>query len=185
MDVADLESEAEHHYELLGARDGDEVAGYGPAPDGHPLVDGGRTMRTHERFVAHLRAGERTRAVVRLEAQVPTRVHVRAGGREVAFFEVEPAAWTEAIFNVPAESADPETSIEVAAGGARSRSSTTGSGRRPDRLRGKLAARERARPDRRPLVVPQVRVRVFPAPAFALAPFDRERTFVFPPSSVS
>jgi hypothetical protein len=113
VDVADLESEAEHRYELLGARDGEEVAGYGPAPDGHLVLDGGRTMRNDERFVAHLRAGERTRAVVRLEATVPTRVQVLAGGREIALFEVEPAAWTEAIFNVPAKDAAPETPIEI------------------------------------------------------------------------
>jgi hypothetical protein len=117
IDVADLESEAEHRYELLGARDGDEIAGFGPAPDGHPLVDGGRTMRTHERFVAHLRPGEKTRGVVRLEASVPTRVRVLVGGREVALFEVEPAAWTEAIFNVPAERARGETPIEIVTDG--------------------------------------------------------------------
>jgi hypothetical protein len=113
LDVADLESEAEHGYELLGARDGEEIAGSGNAPDGRPLVDGGRTMRTRERFVAHLHGGERTRGVVRLEASVPTRVRVLAGGREIAFFEVEPAAWTEAVFNVPAGDARDETAIEV------------------------------------------------------------------------
>ncbi len=119
LDVADLESEAEHAYELLGARDAEQIAGYGAAPDGRFLLDGGRTMRTRERFVAHLHPGERTRAVVRLEASVPTRVQVLVGGREVALFEVEPAAWTEAFFNVPAGDAKGETPIElVAEGGA-------------------------------------------------------------------
>jgi hypothetical protein len=113
LDVADLESEAEHRYELLGARDAEEVAGYGAAPDGHFLVDGGRTMRTRERFVAHLRAGERARSVVRLEAALPTRVQVLVAGREAALFEVEPGGWTEATFNVRAESAEPETEIEL------------------------------------------------------------------------
>ena len=64
---------------------------------------------------------ERGRArVVRLEAAVPTRVHVRVGGREVALFEVEPEAWTEAHFDVPAASERwPETAIElVTEGGA-------------------------------------------------------------------
>jgi hypothetical protein len=119
LDVADLESEAEHRYELLGARDAEEVAGEGAAPDGRLVVDGGRTMRRKERFVAHLNPGERTRAVVRLEASVPTRVQVLVAGREAALFEVEPGAWTEAAFNVRAESAGPETEIElVAVGGA-------------------------------------------------------------------
>ena len=117
LDVADLESEAEHRYELLGARDAEEVAGEGAAPDGHLVLDGGRTMRQRERFVARLRPGERTRAVVRLEASVPTRVRVLVAGREAALFEVEPGAWTEATFNVRAESAGPETEIELVAEG--------------------------------------------------------------------
>ena len=113
LDVADLESEAEHRYELLGARDGEQVAGYGAAPDGRPVVDGGRTQRVHERFVARLHEGERTRAIVRLQAEVPTRTHVLAGGREIAGFEVEPGTWVEAAFDVPGESAQRETAIEV------------------------------------------------------------------------
>ena len=117
LDVADLESEAEHAYELLGARDAEQIAGYGAAPDGRFLLDGGRTMRTRERFVAHLHAGERTRTVMRIEASVPTRVQVLVGGREVALFEVEPAAWTEAFFNVPAGDAKGETPIEIVAQG--------------------------------------------------------------------
>lgn len=113
LDVADLESEAAHAYDLLGAHDNEEVVGYGAAPDGRVVLDGGRGFRTQERFVARLRAGERTRAVVRLESEVPTRVQVLVRGKEIALFEVEPAAWTEAFFNVPAESAGPETPIEI------------------------------------------------------------------------
>ena len=118
VDVADLESEAEHRYELLGARDAEEVAGYGAAPDGRPVLDGGRTARRRERFVAHLHPGERTRAVVRLEAAVPTRVQVLVAAKEAALFEVEPAAWTEATFNVRGESAGEDTVIELVADGA-------------------------------------------------------------------
>lgn len=117
LDVADLESESAHAYELLGGSDF-EVAGQGTAPDGHLVLDGGRGARSHERFVAHLRAGERTRAVVRLAApELASRVHVLVGGHEVALFEVEPAAWTEAIFNVPAERAQPDTPVEIVAQG--------------------------------------------------------------------
>ena len=69
LDVADLESERSTGYELLGRA---RRRSRSPRPASRPTVtrswDGGRTMRTHERFVAHLRAGERTRAVVRLEA---------------------------------------------------------------------------------------------------------------------
>jgi len=113
LDVADLESEAEHAYALLDARDGEEVAGYGPTPDGRFVLDGGRTMRSREHFVAHLHAGERTQVVIRLAASLATRVRVRAGGAEIALFEVEPTPWTEAVLTVPAENAKRETPIDV------------------------------------------------------------------------
>src|SRR5258708_36176701 len=54
LDVADLDSEEEHAYELLGAGEGEQIAQQGAAPDGSPVVDGGRTHRTRERFVARL-----------------------------------------------------------------------------------------------------------------------------------
>ena len=114
LDVADLESEAAHAYELLGARDLEEVAGSGEAPDGRPVLDAGRAQRSHERFVAHLHPGERTRVIARLEAPVlAARVQVVAGGREIALFEVEPATWTEAVFFVPADVARAETPLEI------------------------------------------------------------------------
>ncbi len=113
LDVADLESEAEHGYELFGARDGEEIAGSGDAPDGRSVLDGGRTMRTHERFVAHLQEGKRAACVVRLQAATPTRVHALAGGREIALFEVEPNSWTEAIFGVPGKDAHADTVVEL------------------------------------------------------------------------
>jgi hypothetical protein len=76
-------------------------------------VDGGRTARTRERFVAHLRPGARTRAVVRLESASPTRTHALAGGREVAGFVVEPGGWVEAVFDLPADRVTAETTIEL------------------------------------------------------------------------
>ena len=59
LDVADLESEAEHRYELLGARDGEQIAEEGNAPDGRVVVDGGRTHRVRERFVGEAAARSR------------------------------------------------------------------------------------------------------------------------------
>jgi hypothetical protein len=113
LDVADLESEAQHRYQLLGARDGEEVAGVGVAPDGRTVLDGGRTGRVQERFVAHLHAGVGARAVVRLQSQAPTRVVVRAAGKDVALFEVDPGSWVEAEFPIPAAQASAETPIDL------------------------------------------------------------------------
>jgi hypothetical protein len=120
LDVADLESEAEHGYELLGARDGEEVALCGVAPDGHELADGGRTGRIRERFVTHLHEGVAAHGAVRLESTTPTLVRMRAGSRDVALFQVTPGGWVEAVFDVPASVAKAATPIELVAeqGGA-------------------------------------------------------------------
>ncbi len=113
LDVADLESEADHHYALLGARDGEELAGAGVAPDGRAVLDGGRTQRMQDRFVAHLHAGAAARCVARLESQTPTRVVVRASGKDVAMFDVGPGDWVEAAFEIPAAQAASETPIDL------------------------------------------------------------------------
>jgi hypothetical protein len=114
LDVADLESEAEHGYALLGARDGEEVARQSVSPMGDPVVDGGRTRRTAERFVAHLRPGSPARAVVRLEARPGTKVHVLAGDQPVATFETAgDEDWEEQTFDLPAAVAGERTPIEL------------------------------------------------------------------------
>ena len=101
-------------YELLGARDGDRDRA---RPASRPTVTrswtaGGRCGPTSASSRIFVR--ERGRAPSSASRPRCRRaVHVRVGGREVALFEVEPAAWTEAIFNVPAESAGPETAIEL------------------------------------------------------------------------
>ena len=79
---------ATHGYELLGARDGEEVAHEGVAPDGATVVDGGRTRRTRERFAARLPAGAAVHGIVRLDGRAGTRVEVLAGETPVAAFEL-------------------------------------------------------------------------------------------------
>jgi hypothetical protein len=116
LDVADLESEAEHGYELLGARDGEQVAAEGPTPGGETVIDGGRTGRTRERFVARLREGLDARALVRVDATATARVDVFAEGERVGSFSVEPT-WSEQPFVVPARLARPRTQIELRAKG--------------------------------------------------------------------
>lgn len=114
IDVADLESESEHGYDLEWAREGEEVAHDGLTPDGVEMVDGGRTRRTEERFVAHLPAGAAARGIMRFEAPAGTRVRVLANGEPIAAFEAEPAEdWVEHAFDVPAEVAGERTSFEL------------------------------------------------------------------------
>lgn len=120
LDVADLESEADHAYELFEARDGEQVAREGVSPDGEPVIDGGRTNRTLERFVVRLVSGERARGIIRLEGQRETTVRVLANGEPAGEFALgeEDGDWVEREFEVPARAAGPRTLIELRVQGA-------------------------------------------------------------------
>jgi hypothetical protein len=113
LDVADLESEAEHAYDLAGTRDGEQVVRAASAPDGSTVLDGGRGARAVERFIARTRTGLPTRGIVRLEASVATRIVVRAGATEVASFEATDDEWREYTFVVPAQQGGGTTSLEL------------------------------------------------------------------------
>lgn len=117
IDVADLESEAAHAYELLGAREGEQTVERGNAPDGAIVLDGGRTARTTDRFVARLAPGARTRGIARVQADAPTTLVVRAAGTEILTTLVDDPLWTEIVFDVPAELTAASTPIEVSAQG--------------------------------------------------------------------
>jgi hypothetical protein len=121
LDVADLESEKAHAYELLGAHDREQTVRDGTAPGGTRMVDGGRTHRTIERFTLSLRAGAAARCVVRLAGHEGTRVRILADGRPAGSFDAEATDdeddWVERTFDVPAEAASPRTPIEVRAAG--------------------------------------------------------------------
>ncbi len=114
LDVADLDSEMEHEYELLGARDGEEVAREGIAPEGEVVVDGGRTHRSVERFVSHLRPGAGARCIVRIEGSPESRVFVLVNDEPVTAFDVGgDGEWVERSFRVPPEMANASTRIEL------------------------------------------------------------------------
>jgi hypothetical protein len=118
LDVADLDSEDVHAYELLGAHDREQTVRDGTAPDGTRVVDGGRTNRALERFVLALRPGREARCVVRLATREGTHVRVLANGRPAGSFDADADDdWIERTFDVPAEVASPRTSIEVRAAG--------------------------------------------------------------------
>jgi hypothetical protein len=114
LDVADLESEETHDYELLGAREGEEVAHEGSSPDGETVVDGGRTRRTVERFDAYLPQGVVVRGIVRVDGPAGTRVAVIANGRPAGEFELgEDQDWMERTFEIPPSSGRGPSKIEL------------------------------------------------------------------------
>ncbi|MDP9001985.1 MAG: hypothetical protein M3O46_17970 [Myxococcota bacterium] len=117
LDVADLDSEEEHAYELRGARDGEEILYEGVNPDGRVVVDGGRTHRTGDRFVVHLRDGVAARVIVRLQGSAKNRVRVLANGEPISGFDIGDDEWVERSFEVPARIAAKVTRIELRVAG--------------------------------------------------------------------
>lgn len=115
IDVADLESEARHGYELLGAKEGEQSTVEENAPDGRVVVDGGRTNRTRDRFVADLStAGARSASVVaRVDVSVPVTMRLLVDGAEVATASAEPGPWTELVFAIPDSARGGHKRIEV------------------------------------------------------------------------
>jgi hypothetical protein len=94
LDVADLESEREHAYELFDATSAGNVA----LAEGD-RVDGGRKGRTAERF--SLKVAPRAWVVARVESDAPTELELSLDGRPAARALVEPGAWREVSLPVP------------------------------------------------------------------------------------
>jgi hypothetical protein len=118
LDVADLESEREHAYPLLDARDGEEVVHEGVDPAGRPVVDGGRSRRRLDRFRARLRPGEAARLIVRFAAEEGTRVRVFVGDEELG--SLAPPGddgWTERELDLPPGAVTANTPIALRASG--------------------------------------------------------------------
>jgi hypothetical protein len=103
VDVADLESEAQHRYELLGAKDGEQSTVEDAAPDSAVVVDGGRTNRTRDRFVVDLSAkGARSVSLVaRVEVSAAMTLRLLIEDAEVDTASAEPGPWVELVFAVP------------------------------------------------------------------------------------
>jgi hypothetical protein len=113
LDVADLESEAEHHYELLGAVDNSEVAKTSVAPSGKITVDGGRGWRTMDRFVADVAA----LVIARVESDAPVTLTLSIDGDRVGERSIEGGSWTEVSFDVPPAKAKRGALVELRASG--------------------------------------------------------------------
>ncbi len=119
LDVADLDSERAHAYDLDGAHDQEETLKEGTAPDGAPVVDGGRTRRVREAFNVRLRRGAAARGIVRIEGSAGSQVRILAGGEPVGGFDLGDGGddWSERSFDVPASVAADPTHIELRVGG--------------------------------------------------------------------
>jgi hypothetical protein len=100
LDVGDLESEASHHYELMGAKDGEQVVIVAAAPDEHLVADGGRLNRVLERFVVDAPSDPPSVGTVRVASVAPTHVRVFANDAEVGSFEIDEAHWAEYSFPI-------------------------------------------------------------------------------------
>lgn len=101
IDVADLESESAHGYELLGAKDGEQTSVEENAPDGAVVVDGGRTNRARDRFSADLSAPGSLLLVARVDVIASAVLHLLVDGADVANAPAEPGPWSELTFVVP------------------------------------------------------------------------------------
>lgn len=120
LDVADLESEADHRYQLLGAREGQQsvdvfsVVGETHGPE---MADGARTSRKSERFFAKLVEGRPHAGLVRLKAASDgsgdVHVRVRVAGKEVASFVPSTSDVTEEKFLIPGDLAGAATDITL------------------------------------------------------------------------
>ena len=117
IDVADLESEAAHAYALLGAREGEQAVREGNAPDGAIVLDGGRTNRTRESFVANLPREGKLLGVARVEANAPTALRVNVASKPIARVEVSDGTWVEVSFEIPPDARGERVTIEVSADG--------------------------------------------------------------------
>ncbi len=120
LDVADLESERAHAYELLGALEGEQTVESFPRsddPDAPEALDGARTMRRNERFVAELRPGASHRLVVRARA-TPSGdddviARVRVGGVEIGTVRAPGTDVFEGAIVVPAAAATGRAVVDV------------------------------------------------------------------------
>ena len=110
LDVADLESEAEHRYELFWGTQVDNIIH--EAPDGR--VDGARARRTLDRFELELTPGASLVARVGGEAAFALELRV-SGGRPLGSLPLENNEWIERRVTLPGDLPRGRYTIEVAA----------------------------------------------------------------------
>jgi hypothetical protein len=100
LDVADLESEAAHHYQLGSTRETDDQALSLELGD-RTIADGARVRRTVDRFDLHGKQGNGATLVARLTADAPADIEVRANDSVLGTLHASPAIWTEEKVEIP------------------------------------------------------------------------------------
>jgi hypothetical protein len=118
LDVADLESEKAHAYELGMNRETDDLVESRDV-EGRTIVDGARVRRSSDRFVVAGKPGRELTAAARFLVDRPTRLTVAVEGTRVATLDARPDAWSEHTFVIPAGLASPAMHLTVQAEGAR------------------------------------------------------------------
>lgn len=111
LDVADLESEAAHGYELLPATQQENVV-----LSNGIVADGARKNRMRDSFALKLVPGGRF--VARLGADTPTRVELSVSGRPIEGWTVSRADFEEHVLTLPADLALGPARVEVTSTGA-------------------------------------------------------------------
>jgi hypothetical protein len=118
LDVADLESEAEHAYSLFEASSSENVVvSSGAAFDVPGALDGGRRGRVHEAFDLRLAPG--ATLVLRVALEADTSFTLRAPGLSQRFEIPASRAWDEWKLELPSGVADARVRVELRAEGAR------------------------------------------------------------------
>jgi hypothetical protein len=110
VDVADLESEALHDYDVLG---GTSATNLVVERDG--VADGGRSERTHERFFVSLVPGGRF--VSRVQASEAALVELVVGAESVGRRELRNGGWQEVAWTIPQNLPSGRARVELRAHG--------------------------------------------------------------------
>ncbi|HVR20977.1 MAG TPA: hypothetical protein VMS65_14800, partial [Polyangiaceae bacterium] len=112
VDVADLESEAEHAYDPVG---GTSATNLVIEKDG--AADGGRSERTLERFRISLVPGGRF--VARVDADGANELALFADGRALGSRALRNGGWQEVVWNVSSDARRGPSNVELRVVGGR------------------------------------------------------------------
>jgi hypothetical protein len=114
LDVADLESEREHDYEMRMPLIGLEPANLltqKRSPDGEVVLDGGRGLPGAEEFTITGLSPNRPVEMVMRTSSEPFALQVQADGKHIGVWAFQPSGsrWQEATFTIPAQSVRSES----------------------------------------------------------------------------
>jgi hypothetical protein len=114
LDVADLESEREHDYEMRMPLIGLEPANLltqKRSPDGEVVLDGGRGLPGAEEFTITGLSPNRPVEMVMRTTSEPFALQVQADGKHIGVWAFQPSGsrWQEATFTIPAQSVRSES----------------------------------------------------------------------------